>query len=171
MPRTQNRAQRPQFLPVARRGAGDRGSRGLGGDDRDCLASMGIYLFNRDLLVDVLKSSDHEDFGKQIFPSLIEPKRVQVHLFDGYWEDIGTIQAFFNANLALADRNPPFKFGDHKWPIFTRARFLPSTRIDDCNVDVLPATLSCRAATSHPARNELALALDRTGTINTESWN
>ena len=107
---------------------------GIESNGRDCLASMGIYLFNRDLLVDVLKSSDHEDFGKQIFPSLIEPKRVQVHLFDGYWEDIGTIQAFFNANLALATSDPPFDLISPESTIYSRARFLPPSQLDGVSI-------------------------------------
>ena len=108
---------------------------GVESKGREYLASMGIYLFNRDLLVDLLESSDDQDFGKDIFPSAITNHHVQTHLFDGYWEEIGTIRSFFDANLALADRNPPFKFADHKYPIFTRPRFLPSTRIDDCHVN------------------------------------
>ncbi len=99
---------------------------------REYLASMGIYLFNRDLLVDLLESSDHDDFGKHIFPMAIKQHHVQTHLFDGYWEDIGTIKAFFDANLALADTSPEFTFGHATNPIFTRPRFLPSTRIEDC---------------------------------------
>lgn len=103
----------------------------IASNGREYLASMGIYLFNRDLLVDLLESTSHEDFGKDIFPIAIKEHHVQAHLFDGYWEDIGTIKAFFEANLALADTKPPFKFADHKHPIFTRPRFLPSTRFDE----------------------------------------
>ena len=76
-------------------------------DGRDCLASMGIYLFNRDKLVDLLNKTDYHDFGKEIFPASIRTHRVQVHLFDGYWEDIGTIKSFYQANLDLARSDPP----------------------------------------------------------------
>ena len=107
---------------------------GVQSNGREYLASMGIYLFNRDLLVDLLESSDHDDFGKHIFPMAMKHHHVQTHLFDGYWEDIGTIKAFFDSNLALADANPPFSFASHKWPIFTRPRFLPSTHFDSCTV-------------------------------------
>lgn len=110
-------------------------SHGVESKGREYLASMGIYLFNRDLLVDLLESSDHSDFGKHIFPMAIKDHHVQTHLFDGYWEDIGTIKAFFDANLALADTNPVFKFADHKHPIYTRPRFLPSTRFDNCTIN------------------------------------
>lgn len=108
---------------------------GIKSDGREYLASMGIYLFNRDLLVDLLESTDHSDFGKHIFPMAIEKHHVQTHLFDDYWEDIGTIKAFFDANLALADSSPVFKFADHKHPIYTRPRFLPSSRFDNCSVN------------------------------------
>ncbi len=101
---------------------------------REYLASMGIYLWNRDLLVDLLESTDHEDFGRDIFPMAISQHRVQTHLFDDYWEDIGTIRAFYDANLALAGTNPPFHFADQAAPIFTRPRFLPSTRVNGCMV-------------------------------------
>ncbi len=107
---------------------------GIQSKGREYLASMGIYLFNRDLLIDLLESNDHEDFGKHIFPMAIKEHHVQTHLFDGYWEDIGTIKAFFDANLALAATEPVFKFADQKYPIFTRPRFLPSTRFDYCVV-------------------------------------
>ena len=83
-------------------------ARGIASDGRDCLASMGIYLFNRDTLVDVLAKTNYHDFGKEIFPASIRTRRVQVHLFDGYWEDIGTIRSFYDANLQLAQPNPPF---------------------------------------------------------------
>jgi len=96
---------------------------------RDCLASMGIYLFNRDVLVDLLKKSDYQDFGKEVFPMSIRTHRVQMHPFDGYWEDIGTIRSFYEVNLALAGPRPPFEFASENSPVYTHARFLPPTRI------------------------------------------
>ena len=107
---------------------------GIESRGRDCLASMGIYLFNRDVLVDLLKSTDYEDFGKEVFPMCIETKRVQLYLFDGYWEDIGTIRSFYESNLALVDKNPPFEFSDPKAPIYTRPRFLPPSRMGDASI-------------------------------------
>ena len=78
---------------------------------RDCLASMGIYVFDRRLLVDLLTSNDHADFGREVFPAAIGNHRVQTHLFDGYWEDIGTIRSFYDANLSLAGEHPSrFRF-------------------------------------------------------------
>ncbi|MCP4192025.1 MAG: glucose-1-phosphate adenylyltransferase [Planctomycetaceae bacterium] len=109
-------------------------ARGIESRGRECLASMGIYVFNRDLLVDVLKNTSYQDFGKEIFPTLIKPKNVQVHLFDGYWEDIGTIQAFYNANLQLATDEPPFDLISPEAPLYSRARFLPPSRLDGVNI-------------------------------------
>ena len=101
---------------------------------RDCLASMGIYLFSRDLLVDALRSTSHEDFGREVFPSLIGSRHVQVHLFDDYWEDIGTIKAFYDANLALASASPPFDLAEAEATLFSRSRFLPPSRFDGANI-------------------------------------
>lgn len=109
-------------------------SRGIESRGRDCLASMGIYLFNRDALVEVLSKTNYQDFGKEIFPASIRTKHVQVHLFDGYWEDIGTIKSFYEANLELAGENPPFELMSAESPLYSRARFLPPTRIDGATV-------------------------------------
>ncbi len=109
-------------------------SQGIESRGRDCLASMGIYLFNRDTLLEVLEKTDYQDFGKEIFPASIRSRHVQVHLFDGYWEDIGTIEAFYKANLELTDRQSPFTLNSPEAPLFTRARFLPSSRIDGAEI-------------------------------------
>lgn len=101
---------------------------------RDCLASMGIYLFNRDTLVKLLTKTDYHDFGREIFPAAMRTHRVQVHLFDGYWEDIGTIRSFYEANLALAAIERPFDLASASAPIYTRARFLPPARFDGATV-------------------------------------
>src|SRR5690606_10096810 len=97
---------------------------------RDCLASMGIYLFDRDTLVDLLEKTDYADFGREVFPASIRSRHVHVHLFDGFWEDIGTIRSFYETNLALAQRNPPFRFDLENQPVYTRPRYLPPSRID-----------------------------------------
>jgi glucose-1-phosphate adenylyltransferase len=104
--------------------------RGIESKGREYLASMGIYLFNRDTLVDILRSSNDQDFGKEVFPTAIRARKVQCHLFDGYWEDIGTIRAFYDANLALTKEDPPFDLTDDDAPIYSRARFLPPTHVD-----------------------------------------
>jgi glucose-1-phosphate adenylyltransferase len=105
-------------------------ARGVQSHGRDCLASMGIYLFNRNVLVDLLTKTDYQDFGREIFPAAVRTHGVQVHLFDGYWEDIGTIRSFYEANLALAQPHPPFEMSSAESPIYTRARFLPASKFD-----------------------------------------
>lgn len=109
-------------------------ARGIVSRSRDCLASMGIYLFNRESLVDALTKTDYQDFGREIFPALIRSRHVQVHLFDGYWEDIGTIRSYFDANLALAGQSPPFELASAEAPIYTSARFLPPSRLDGASI-------------------------------------
>jgi glucose-1-phosphate adenylyltransferase len=101
---------------------------------RDGLASMGIYLFNRQTLVELLQKSDYQDFGKEVFPMSIRARRVQVHPFDGYWEDIGTIRSFYEANLALAKVPPPFEFESASGPMYTHARSLPPARVDGATI-------------------------------------
>jgi glucose-1-phosphate adenylyltransferase len=113
------------------------------GSDRPCLASMGIYIFRPDVLQEVLKESDAEDFGRQIIPAAIEGRRVYAFLFDDYWEDIGTIRAFYEANLSLTLPNPPFDFSDPKHPVYTRPRFLPSSRADGCRLERVVLAEGC----------------------------
>lgn len=100
------------------------------------IASMGIYLFKREVLINLLKEYPHQtDFGKEIIPNSAKDYRVQAYLFNDYWEDIGTIESFFNANLALVKQpNPLFSFYDESAPIYTRARYLPPTKYLQCNI-------------------------------------
>ncbi len=119
-------------------------SRGIECRGRDCIASMGIYVFNRDLLRDMLTSTKHADFGREVFPATINTHRVQMHLFDGYWEDIGTIRSFYHANLNMAAENPEFELVDPDFPIYTRARFLPPTRISSANIKRSLISHGCR---------------------------
>ncbi len=98
-------------------------ARGVASHGRDCLANMGIYLFNRNALVDVLRKTDYRDFGKEVFPASIRARHVQVHLFDGYWEDIGTVKSFYQANLELARPDAPFDMASAEAPIYSHAAF------------------------------------------------
>jgi len=100
------------------------------------IASMGIYVFKKDVLLNLLqKSLEQTDFGKEIIPAAAPDHNVQAYLFDGYWEDIGTIEAFYDANLALTRQpQPPFSFYDEKAPIYTRSRYLPPTKLLDCQI-------------------------------------
>jgi glucose-1-phosphate adenylyltransferase len=108
--------------------------RGIPSRGRDLLASMGIYIFKRDMLVAGLEKTSYQDFGKEIFPAIVRSKNVRVHLFDGYWEDIGTIKAFFECNLSLVGHNAPFDFADPAAPVYTRARFLPPSTLEGATV-------------------------------------
>lgn len=96
-------------------------------------ASMGIYVFNRQVLIDSL-ANDLADFGKHVIPAAIDNHRVHSYVFQGYWEDIGTIQAFFEANLALTNIIPPYSFFDREAPVYTRARFLPASKINGVTI-------------------------------------
>ena len=104
---------------------------------RPYLASMGIYVFSRETMFDLLNNHPSStDFGKEIIPaSLKRGDRLQSYLFDDYWEDIGTIGAFYEANLALTDQpNPAFSFYDEQFPIYTRPRYLPPSKLQDAQV-------------------------------------
>jgi glucose-1-phosphate adenylyltransferase len=107
---------------------------GLKARGRSYLASMGIYLFNAGALVDLLESSDATDFGHELLPQTIANHRVQAFLFDGYWEDIGTVGAFHQANIDLTKDVPSFDFTYGEQPIFTRPRYLPCSRINGASV-------------------------------------
>ncbi|HEY6366407.1 MAG TPA: glucose-1-phosphate adenylyltransferase [Candidatus Binatia bacterium] len=100
------------------------------------IASMGIYVFEKRVLHDLLNESrDRTDFGREVIPASAKDYNVQAYLFKDYWEDIGTIEAFYNANLALTQQpDPPFSFYDEKAPIYTRSRYLPPTKLLDTKV-------------------------------------
>ena len=98
------------------------------------LASMGIYVFNRELILSLL-DNPLTDFGKHIIPQAINSHRVFAHVFQGYWEDIGTIRSFFEANLDLVSELPRFNFFDMAAPIFSRPRFLPGSKINGAQID------------------------------------
>jgi glucose-1-phosphate adenylyltransferase len=99
------------------------------------IASMGIYIFKKDVLTKLLKEGSRTDFGKEIIPDASGDHNVQAYLYDGYWEDIGTIEAFYHANLALTQQpRPPFSFYDEQAPIYTRARYLPPSKLLDCQI-------------------------------------
>jgi glucose-1-phosphate adenylyltransferase len=115
----------------------DTAALGLAPDDaakRPYLASMGIYLFKRNVLIDLLADASMIDFGYQVIPRAIEKYDVYGYLFDDYWEDLGTVEAFYKANMDLTGSDPHFDFHDMTAPIYTRARFLPSSRIERCEV-------------------------------------
>lgn len=96
-------------------------------------ASMGIYLFNRKVLEDALMN-DSQDFGKHIIPGIIKEKNVYSHIFTGYWEDIGTIASYYEANLECTKIVPQFNFFDSHNPIYTRSRLLPASKINNATI-------------------------------------
>ena len=109
-------------------------SRGVEAQGREYIASMGIYVFNREVLREVLQDESNVDFGKDIIPMSIQERDVFAYFFDGYWEDIGTIRAFYSANIALTNTTPAFDFYDEHAPIYTNRRHLPSTKVNNSSV-------------------------------------
>ena len=107
---------------------------GIKGNGELFLASMGIYVFNREVICRLLESS-LADFGKHIIPDAIEKFRVHSSAFEGYWEDIGTIRSFFEANIDVTNELPRFNFFDMTAPIFSRPRFLPGSKINGAQID------------------------------------
>lgn len=104
-------------------------------EDRPFLASMGIYVFKYPLLRQILtENTSWVDFGREVIPAVIDTHNVQAYMFDGYWEDIGTISAFFDANLDMAAQIPKFNFFDAEAPIYSRARYLPPSKMHNCEV-------------------------------------
>ncbi|MGI5832375.1 MAG: glucose-1-phosphate adenylyltransferase [Thermoguttaceae bacterium] len=126
-----NTEQELDYVKISRKSIEQLGIESKG---REYLASMGIYLFNTSTLIDALEKTDYKDFGKEVFPAAIRTKWVQVHPFDGYWEDIGTIGAFFETNLAMASENPPFLPSIASAPTYTRPNFLPASRITGASI-------------------------------------
>jgi glucose-1-phosphate adenylyltransferase len=107
---------------------------GIKGDGELFLASMGIYVFNREIIRELLNNA-LTDFGKHIIPQCIQTHRVCSYVFQGYWEDIGTIRSFFEANLDVTSELPRFNFFDMAAPIFSRPRFLPGSKINGAQID------------------------------------
>jgi glucose-1-phosphate adenylyltransferase len=102
--------------------------------DKPFVASMGVYVFSRDVLLDMLAADNAKDFGREVIPSALEKYRVQSFLFRNYWADVGTIASFYDANMMLTKVGAPFKFYDPHRPIYTHPRFLPGSRLVDCTV-------------------------------------
>ena len=103
---------------------------------RPYLASMGIYVFDFEKLLDLLsRDTAWVDFGREVIPAAIDNCNVQAHLYEDYWEDIGTIRAFYEANLDLASPLPKFNFFNTEAPIYTRSRHLPPSKVHNCDID------------------------------------
>jgi glucose-1-phosphate adenylyltransferase len=124
---------------------------GSGANEELYQASMGIYLFNRDVLVDCL-NNDLFDFGKHIIPQSIRERHVSAYIFNGYWEDIGTIRAFFDANLELTNLVPQYSFFDADAPIYTHPRFLPGSKINGASLRQAIVSDGCIISDAHLER-------------------
>jgi glucose-1-phosphate adenylyltransferase len=98
------------------------------------LASMGIYIFGRKPLEEALEQEKHLDFGRHVIPAMVGKARVQAHVYDGYWEDVGTIRSYYDANIALTEPQAPFSFYDPCFPIYTNPLILPATKVHACTV-------------------------------------
>jgi glucose-1-phosphate adenylyltransferase len=103
--------------------------------DKPFVASMGIYVFTRDVLLEALERHAGVDFGHEIIPAALGNRRVNAHLFRGYWQDVGTVSSFYDANIMLTRPDAAFNFYDPQRPVFTRPRFLPASRVDGCSID------------------------------------
>ena len=104
-------------------------------DDRPFMASMGIYVFSRRVLVEMLEREPGHDFGRELIPNALGKYRVKPYLYDGYWADVGTIESFYDANVGLGRHDAPFRFWDPERPIYTHLRDLPGSRLTGCHVN------------------------------------
>jgi glucose-1-phosphate adenylyltransferase len=95
---------------------------------------MGVYIFSRDVLLDLVNAGEAADFGRQVIPGALSRYRVTAYLFRGYWADVGTVKSFYDTNIMLTRADAPFSFHDPHRPIFTHPRFLPGSRLADCTV-------------------------------------
>jgi glucose-1-phosphate adenylyltransferase len=136
-----------RLVPPELKANGDEGDR--------CLASMGIYVFNATAMEDALLG-DATDFGKEIIPSLVGKKDIRCHIFDDYWEDIGTVKAFFDANLQLTDEVPAFNFYENDRPIYNRSDVLPTAKLGKCSVT--RTTIAAGSMIGESALNRCVLA-------------
>jgi glucose-1-phosphate adenylyltransferase len=102
--------------------------------DKPFMASMGIYVFSRDVLLDLLAKDDAKDFGREISPAALDAYRVSSYEFRSYWADVGTVGSFYDANIMLTRPGAPFSFYDPRRPVYTHPRFLPGSRLSDCTV-------------------------------------
>jgi glucose-1-phosphate adenylyltransferase len=127
------------------------GAIGSNEDEELFQASMGIYVFNRDVLIQSLQN-DLVDFGKHIIPQSIKDRHVSAFIFEGYWEDIGTIRAFYEANLDLTDVVPEYSFFEPESPIYTHPRFLPGSKINGATLRQAIISDGCIISDAHLER-------------------
>ncbi len=128
-----------------------------GDPDKPFMASMGIYIFSRGQLIRHLTGGKGHDFGRHIIPYAIRNVTVKGYKFNKFWEDIGTIKAFFNANLQLTDPIPEFDLFHQKKPIYTRARYLPASKIHDCHINQSIICEGCVVEKSYIERSVIGI--------------
>lgn len=102
--------------------------------ERPFMASMGVYVFSRRILLDMLEREPGHDFGRELIPGALGTYKVKPYLFDGYWADVGTVESFYEANVMLGRPGAPFRFWDPRHPIYTHLRHLPGSRLTDCHL-------------------------------------
>jgi glucose-1-phosphate adenylyltransferase len=117
--------------------------------DRPFVASMGVYVFSREVLLEMLEEGAAKDFGREVIPSSLGRHRVNSFLFRGYWRDVGTVQSFYDANIDITGLTPPFDFYASDRPIYTRPRFLPGSRMGDCRIQNAIVTEGCNLEPCH----------------------
>jgi len=123
----------------------------LASTEDQCLVSMGIYIFKGSVIKEVLAQYG-QDFGKEILPNALQRYNLSAYLFDGYWEDIGTIGSFFEANLMLTNDLPAFDFFDEANPIYSCPRYLPASKLNRCDVEHSVVSDGCILSNAHIAR-------------------
>jgi glucose-1-phosphate adenylyltransferase len=99
------------------------------------LASMGVYVFNRDALLELLSNEKHIDFGREVIPEAVKTHRTYAYVYDDFWEDIGTIESYYKVSLSLTDPVPPFNFYKEDWPIYTHPRTLPGVKVNGGKIE------------------------------------
>ncbi|MEP6820734.1 MAG: glucose-1-phosphate adenylyltransferase [Chthoniobacterales bacterium] len=129
---------------------------GAGPEEELFQASMGIYVFNRDVLVECL-ANDLVDFGKHVIPAAIRQRHVSGYIFNDYWEDIGTIRAFYEANLDLTDLVPQYSFFDASSPIYTHPRFLPGSKVNGAQLRQAIVSDGCIISDAHIERSVIGV--------------
>jgi glucose-1-phosphate adenylyltransferase len=136
--------EKPDAARLAAMGGSVPAGSSVGGvtPDKPFVASMGIYVFSRDILLEIIEEPGI-DFGKEIIPAALGTHRVHPYIFAGYWADVGTIDAFYDANIQLTRRGGPFSFFHPQFPIYTHPRFLPGTRAYDCHIDASIVAEGC----------------------------
>jgi glucose-1-phosphate adenylyltransferase len=136
---------------------GELGSNVAGVAEPAYLASMGIYVFSRAALEQQLQNPDAIDFGKHVLPAMLPSGKVQAFLYDGYWEDVGTIRSYYDANLDLMAAEPVFDFYHSRCPIYTQRPFLAPSKIRSCRIDAALVADGCTLVDAHIERSVIGI--------------